>query len=229
MDQLGELLRDLIAPLYPLRVPIAIGSVVTVAVLLLVARRRGWLAAARRHPARSTALAAAVLAVALPLGWYMASPLFISTSIVEPAPVAPTTSDAPASAPPESSPRPIVSAGASAGPTTGPGDPGGSTGAFVGADDFHFGRGTASLVEVEPGTWTLRFEDFAVRNGPDLYVYLSPDPGGYADGAIEIGTLRATEGSFNTEIPAGTDVSAVRSVVIWCKAFSVEFAVAELR
>ena len=27
---------------------------------------------------------------------------------------------------------------------------------------------------------------------------------------------------------AGIDVSPIRSVVIWCKAFSVEFAVAEL-
>lgn len=83
-------------------------------------------------------------------------------------------------------------------------------------------------MEVTPGTWTLRFEDFAVRNGPDLYVYLSPKAGGYSRDAIELGTLRATEGSFNTPIPTGTDVSGVKSVVIWCKAFSVQFAVAEL-
>jgi hypothetical protein len=102
------------------------------------------------------------------------------------------------------------------------------TGTFQGADDFHFGRGTASLIQVRPGSWTLRFEDFSVRNGPDLYVYLSSDPAGYAEGAIELGTLKATDGAFNTDIPAGTDVGAVRSIVIWCKQFSVEFAVAAL-
>jgi hypothetical protein len=91
------------------------------------------------------------------------------------------------------------------------------SGSFSGADDFHFGRGTARLIETGPGTYIVRFEDFSVRNGPDLFVYLSPDPAGYADGAIELGRLRATDGSFNTPVPDGADVSAVRSVVIWCK------------
>ena len=68
-----------------------------------------------------------------------------------------------------------------------------------------------------------------MRNGPDLYVYLSPDPNGYAEGAIELGRLRATDGSFNTPIPPGTDVRALRSVVIWCSEFAVLFAVAPAR
>jgi hypothetical protein len=219
MDQLGDFLRDLIAPIYPLRVPIAIATLGAAVLLAIVARRRGWFAVARRHPARATVLAVVVLAVALPLGWWLGSPLFTSTAINEPAP---TTSSAPDVTMDPAAPTSL--------PTAGPPVAGaGPTGEFVGADDFHFGRGTASLVEVSPGTWTLRFEDFAVRNGPDLYIYLSPDPSGYVDGAIELTTLRANEGSFNTEIPSGLDVSDIRSVVIWCKAFSVEFAVAELR
>ena len=220
MDWLGELLRDLIAPIYPLRVPIAVGSLVGLVVLALVARRRGWFAAARRHPGRTTILAAAVLAVALPLGWWLGSPLFITTALDEPAPTAPAAPTATATAPPTPATAPTDAP---------PGGPVGRTGRFVGADEFHFGSGTASLIEVAPGSWTLRFEDFSVRNGPDLYVYLSPDAAGYVEGAVELGTLKATEGSFNTEVPAGTDVAAMRSVVIWCKAFSVQFAVAELR
>ena len=102
------------------------------------------------------------------------------------------------------------------------------SGTFVGADDFHFGRGRATLTEAPDGSHTLRFDDFSVRNGPDLFVYLSPDPEGYAEGAIELGRLRATDGSFNTPIPAGTDVGTARSVVIWCKEFAVLFAVAPL-
>ena len=49
-----------------------------------------------------------------------------------------------------------------------------ASGEFRGTDDFHFGSGTASIIEIEPGRYHLRLEDFSVRNGPDLYVYLSP-------------------------------------------------------
>ena len=57
---------------------------------------------------------------------------------------------------------------------------------------------------------------------------LSPDRAGYDDAAVEVGRLRATDGSFNMRVPAGTDVSRVRSVLIWCKQFSHLFAVAPL-
>jgi hypothetical protein len=99
-------------------------------------------------------------------------------------------------------------------------------GEFEGADSFHFGEGTALLIETGPSAYTLRFEDFSVRNGPDLFVYLSPAPDGYADGALELGTLKGTDGAFNYEIPPGTDVSQFKSAVVWCKAFSVLFATA---
>lgn len=227
MNFIGDLERAFATALYPNRVAIAIGLLVALVGLVIVARRRGWLAAARRHPRRSALLAVALLAVGGPIGWYLGSPLIIRTELTEAAPTqvtSPAGGSAPAASGPASSgPSPIQStapATAALAVTR--------TGMFEGADEFHFGHGTASLIEVSPGSWTLRFEDFSVRNGPDLYVYLSPDPDGYADGAIELGTLKATDGAFNTDIPAGMDVSAVRSVVIWCKQFSVEFAVAPL-
>ena len=74
----------------------------------------------------------------------------------------------------------------------------------------------------------MRFEDFSVRNGPDLYVYLSPDPDGYDEQAVELGVLKATDGNYNMDVPAGTDVSELHSVVVWCKQFAVLFAVAPL-
>ena len=101
-------------------------------------------------------------------------------------------------------------------------------GTFSGADEFHFGRGTALLVETSPGTYTLRLEDFAVRNGPDLYVYLSPAADGYAEGATEVARLKADRGNQNYAVPPGTDLSRIRSVVIWCKQFAVLFATAPL-
>ncbi|MBA3627259.1 MAG: DM13 domain-containing protein [Chloroflexi bacterium] len=42
------------------------------------------------------------------------------------------------------------------------------------------------------------------------------------------GALKASDDSFNYEIPAGVDIDAVGSVVIWCRAFSVLFATASL-
>jgi len=101
-------------------------------------------------------------------------------------------------------------------------------GEFEGADDFHFGNGSALLIESEPGVYVLRLEDFSVRNGPDLFVYLSPDPNGYTDAAIDLGDLKGTDGAFNYDIPPGTDVSKYQSAIIWCKAFSVLFATATL-
>ena len=69
---------------------------------------------------------------------------------------------------------------------------------------------------------------FIVRNGPDLYVYVSPDANGYADGVVELGKLKADKGNQNYDMPAGFDPVVAASVVIWCKQFSVQFAVAPL-
>jgi hypothetical protein len=221
MEWIGDFERAIATNLYPLRVPIAIGLMLAFVVAVFVARRRGWVSAARRHPARTTALVLVLLAVGGPVGWYLGSPLFIRTSLVEPAPLV----AAPAA--PGVASAPTATAHATSAPTAVPLGPE-RTGQFTGRDDFHFGSGTARLIETEPGAWIVRFEDFSVRNGPDLYVYLSPDADGYADGAVELGRLKATDGAFNTAVPAGTDVTDLRSVVIWCKQFAVQFAVAPL-
>lgn len=238
MEWIGELERTFASSLYPLRIPIAIGLGLAFVAFIGVARRRGWLAAARRHRVRSAALALALVGLAGPTGWYLGSPLFIRTSLVEPAPVIgpaatdmafgpaiPAASDEPAR--PGAPPAPAGPATPSNAPL--PALAPVRAGTFKGADDFHFGSGEARLIETAPGEWVVRFEDFSVRNGPDLFVYLSPDPDGYAEGVIELGRLKATDGSFNTRVPAGADVSNARSVVIWCKQFSVQFAVAKLR
>lgn len=230
---LGDLERWFATSLYPNRLPIAVGAGVLLVALAIVARRRGWAGAARRRPRASIAAVAIVLAVGLPTGWYLGSPLFIRTSLDEPGPVAdlPSASPAPGATAPSEASAPSNPL-ASAAPTSTP-DPTSAlaaprSGTFQGADDFHFGRGTASLIETSPGAWTVRFEGFSVRNGPDLYVYVSPSAAGYTDDAVELGTLRATDGNFNMDVPAGSDVSDAASIVIWCKEFAVQFAVATL-
>jgi 4-amino-4-deoxy-L-arabinose transferase-like glycosyltransferase len=231
MGLLGEFGRAFFGALYDYRIPIAIGTAVAVVALAVLAWRRGWFAAARRHPRRSGVVTVLALAVGLPLTWYLASPIWIRTALVEPGPTAgpsiaptpaPTVASAP-TAPPTTSPT----ATPTLEPTPTPFAPVTvATGEFSGTDEFHFGRGTASIIEVEPGRYYLRLEDFSVRNGPDLYVYLSTDADDYADDALQLGLLKATDGSFGYDIPAGTDVSRFKSAIIWCKQFSHLFAVA---
>ena len=223
----GDLER-LFAQLYPNRVPIAIGTLAVVVALALIGWRRGWHRAALRHPRGTGTLVVAALVVGLPVAWILGSPLFIRTELNEPAPIA-VMSPSPTVPEPSTSPTIAPSRPPVATPTPSPTPPPLSlAGQFEGFDDFHFGEGTARLVETAPGEYVVRFEDFSVRNGPDLYVYLSPGPDGHADGAIELGTLKATDGNFNYEVPAGVSVDDVRSVVVWCKAFSVQFAHAPL-
>src|SRR5207245_8149426 len=100
-----------------------------------------------------------------------------------------------------------------------------SQGEFRRADDFHFGRGQALLIETAPGEYTLRFENFSVRNGPDLFVYLSTDPNGSNDGLL-LGDLKGTDGAFNYDVPEGTDIFRYKSAVVWCRQFAVLFATA---
>jgi hypothetical protein len=226
MDDLARAFFDF---LYDQRVAIAVATAMAVVVAAVVAWRRGWFAAARRHPGRTGVLVAVAVAVGLPLTWYLASPIWIRTSLVEAgpsaAPVAPAQSAPVASSPP---PTPAPSSATPAPPPTptlfAPRTV--ATGEFEGTDEFHFGRGTASLIEVEPGRYHLRLDDFSVRNGPDLYVYLSTDADDYARDALELGTLKATDGSFGYDVPAGTDIGRFRSAIIWCKQFSHLFAVA---
>jgi hypothetical protein len=230
-----DLQRTFFDSLYTYRIAVAIGATVVAVVVLLVAWRLGWFAAARRHPARAGALVVVVLAVGLPLGWYLASPLWVRTELVEPDPVAvvdPTPSPAAVSTAAPGAPARSPAATPSATPTpTGP-TPFAprriATGTFRGTDDFHFGRGTASIVETKPGSYTLRFEDFSVRNGPDLFVYLSPVADDYTDGALELGRLKATDGAFGYELPAGAEPADFASAIVWCKQFSHLFAVAPL-
>jgi hypothetical protein len=217
MELIGDLERAFAAAIYPNRVVVAIAAVVLVVALAMIARRRGWGQAARRHPGRTAAILVPALAIALPLGWYLASPLVLSKTIDEPAPIVSGASG-------------TIGATPAAGPTASP--PAAATalfaksGTFSGADDFHFGRGTAQLLETAPGVFVVRLADFEVRNGPDLVVYLSPSADGYADGAIELGRLKADKGNQNYTVPAGVDPTAAGSVVIWCKQFSVLFATA---
>jgi hypothetical protein len=223
--QLEELIAD---DLYPYRVPITIALATAAVLAVVLAYRAGWHLVAWRHKLITAVAAVAVLAVAIPAGDYFLSPLWERSFLEEPSPLV-SSADDPSAGPadPVATPSPDAATPPPA-PTAPPTFEPRVTqrGEFHGADDFHFGRGTALLIETAPGVYTLRFEEFSVRNGPDLYVYLSTSADGFGDGSLELGRLKATDGAFNYEVPPGTDLSRFQSAVVWCKQFSVLFATA---
>lgn len=89
----------------------------------------------------------------------------------------------------------------------------------------HPASGTARIVEAE-GKKYVRYEDFKTINGPDLYIYLAKDLD--AKEFVNLGTLRATEGNINYEIPSNVNPSDYRYVMTWCKQFSVLFNYADI-
>jgi hypothetical protein len=107
-------------------------------------------------------------------------------------------------------------------------------GAFDQKDAVHKGSGSAILSRTADGKALVTFEDFSVTNGPDLYVYLSghPNPSNAQELHMQdfnLGRLKAPQGAFSYEIDASVDLDNVKSVVIYCRAFSVVFSSAELR
>ena len=162
---------------------------------------------------------AAVLVAAGAFGWWTVSPLFLTTTLNEDLPRATGTI------------TPAASTTPTAATTAAPASPKLlAIGQLQRIDDLHRGTGPVSLVELDGKTF-VRFENVAIQNGPDLHVYLARGVGGAYDGGrdLYLGALRATNGSFNYELPAGTSVSDYRSIVVWCRAFTVLFTWADLR
>lgn len=96
----------------------------------------------------------------------------------------------------------------------------------------HPTSGQVRLVPTADGT-VVRIEGLDTDNGPDLVVHLVPataDAGNAAlgEGALDLGPLKGNVGNQNYAVPAGTDLSKYRSVVIWCRRFAVPFGAAPL-
>jgi hypothetical protein len=147
--------------------------------------------------------------VGLAAAWILISPLFIRPTLVE---------DSPLVAQPAATNATIL-----------------ARGEFDTKDTVHRGSGRAVLARTPEGKTIVRFEDFSVTNGPDLFVILSAHPRpnnseelhqGGAD--INLGPLKAPQGAFSYEIPSDVDLSNVKSVAIYCRAFRVMFSSAEL-
>ncbi len=152
-------------------------------------------------------LAVAGVVIALGITWWLVSPLWRDIEMNEALPHVPVPAQAQDVATTTPKVTPIVLASASL---------------VAGEHDV---AGSASFVQVGDKIF-LRFEDLDTVNGPDLRIYLATDTD--AKDRIDLGPIRATKGSVNYEIPAGTDVTKYSHALIWCRAFSVLFSYAKL-
>lgn len=93
----------------------------------------------------------------------------------------------------------------------------------------HKTGGRAAIVELPDGRRFLTLTEFETDPGPDLRVYVAPGADGDVTDATDVGELKGNIGDQQYELPAGLDVTALGSIVIWCRAFSVSFGAATLR
>jgi hypothetical protein len=93
----------------------------------------------------------------------------------------------------------------------------------------HETTGVASVVRLADGRRFLTLTAFATSPGPDLRVRLVPagSTDGGAPGAVDLGALKGNRGDQQYRIP-GEVRAPGRTVVIWCRAFSVAFGHARL-
>jgi hypothetical protein len=101
------------------------------------------------------------------------------------------------------------------------------TGNLIDAGDgFHMASGLVKVVQIQDGTQILRFENLDVTNGPDLYVYLATDT--TAKDFVSLGRLKGNMGNQNYPISENMDFEKYNTVLIWCQAFSTLFGSSKL-
>ncbi|MBT2595759.1 DM13 domain-containing protein [Arthrobacter sp. ISL-72] len=98
----------------------------------------------------------------------------------------------------------------------------------------HSTSGSASLIQLPDGAHVIRLENLASSDGPDVKVWLSDREAGgdwykYRSGKyLDLGPVKATHGNQNYAVPPGTDLTGLKTVVLWCDRFSVAFGSAAL-
>lgn len=89
----------------------------------------------------------------------------------------------------------------------------------------HRASGAAAVYRLADGTAFVRLEDIDIQNGPDYVLYLVPGGDRRSPGAgVELGPLKGNQGTQNYAVPAGIDIRAPHTVLIWCRAFAVPVA-----
>ena len=242
---MAEFLGDIerfFADLYPYRWPLTALALLALTAAVAFSYRKGWHLLVWKHRIGVAIIGAPVLALLIVIGWWLGSPLFTSTTVIEEFPFA-STAEVPAGMSRDAVEQAMDTMSRLDSPMVeampAPMESGAATrlksGSFRDADSFHRGSGLAFIYRTPDGGHLLRLEDFSVTNGPQLHVMLSPhtDPTRGSEvrttGYVDLGRLKGNKGAQNYEIPDSTDLAVQGSVVIYCKPFSVVFSVATLQ
>lgn len=97
------------------------------------------------------------------------------------------------------------------------------SGTFTGVAG-HQSSGVATLISSDKGNFIRLEDNFSVTSGPDLYVYVGDKNGK----TKEIARLKGNQGGQNYQLPADVSPDSFDTVWIYCKAFTIDFAKAEL-
>jgi hypothetical protein len=173
---------------------------------------------AKAHRAFASAIAVAALAL-LGLGVYWFGPqrLFLDREVAEGLPTPVVAGEASASEEPMDEPPAVTEL---------------ASGRFRSLE--HTTMGLARVVELDDGSRFVRLEDLDTSDGPDLRIYLTDQPVSddwrvWDDGRfVDLGALKGNVGDSNYRIPDDVDLSEIRTVVIWCRRFTVGFGVAPI-
>ena len=210
-----------------------------VGALASVARRRGWQVAVRRHPRVAAAILVPLLAIALPVGWYLTSPLVLSASLDEPPPIVASATSPGASATPAPTPIAVPSATGFRGaslrarrrsprPCRPPASP--APARSTAATTSTSGGERRASSDPPPGRTSSGSR--ALPSATDRTCTSTSRPARRATrmGRSSSVALKADTGNQNYAVPAGalTDPARIASVVIWCRQFSHLFATAPL-
>ena len=92
----------------------------------------------------------------------------------------------------------------------------------------HATSGDATLIELTEGGRVLTLTDFETDPGPDLRVYLVTGDTDELGDVVDLGALKGNRGDQQYDVSSSVDTGRFRTVVVWCRAFSVAFGSAEL-
>jgi hypothetical protein len=110
-------------------------------------------------------------------------------------------------------------------------------GTFVGTNGYDV-SGEVTLLRDAEGL-SLRFENYDQTQGPDVFVYVTPDGTPETSGEVRAGTRVPIDGgaddgestkvgTFTQRLPDGVTAADVNGVGIWCERFATAFGYATL-
>lgn len=156
--------------------------------------------------------AGALLLASFVVVWFQPQKLWIDDRVSEPIP-SPTVAGPPADDAAPSTPVELA------------------RGELVSRD--HHTSGVVRVLSFGGGRRVVRLEGLDTSNGPDLYLYLSTNRAGGAEGAfddeyVSLGRLKGNRGEQNYDVSEDADLERFTTVVIWCDRFDSAFGAADL-